>query len=85
MEELRKRKRPLSGILTSFDKCKEEPRHYASLTNTCGDFNHQHKEFQSSTQGILWAFFWNCPQHCKQDLPKKVGVAAHAVISKKIG
>jgi hypothetical protein len=26
----------------------------------------------------------NCPQHCKEDLPKKVGVAAHAVISKKI-
>jgi hypothetical protein len=25
----------------------------------------------------------NCPQHCKQDLLKKVGVAAHAVISKK--
>jgi hypothetical protein len=27
----------------------------------------------------------NCPQHCKQDLPLKVGAAIHAVISKKIG
>jgi hypothetical protein len=25
----------------------------------------------------------NCPQHCKQDLLRKVGVAAHADISKK--
>jgi hypothetical protein len=25
----------------------------------------------------------NCPQHSKQNLPKKAGVAAHAVISKK--
>jgi hypothetical protein len=32
-------------------------------------------------QGILWNFFeGNCSQHGKQDLPKKVGVAAHAVI-----
>jgi hypothetical protein len=29
-------------------------------------------------------FLRNCLQHCKQDLPKKVDVAADAVISKKI-
>jgi hypothetical protein len=34
-------------------------------------------------QGSLWDFFWNCPQNCKQDLPKEVSVAAHAVISNK--
>jgi hypothetical protein len=28
-------------------------------------------------------FAGNCPQHCKQVLPKKVGVAAHAVIQRK--
>jgi hypothetical protein len=25
----------------------------------------------------------NCPHHCKQDLPKKVGVAGHALILRK--
>jgi hypothetical protein len=35
-------------------------------------------------QGILWDFLGgNCRQHCQQDLPKKVGVAAHAVILRK--
>jgi hypothetical protein len=28
----------------------------------------------------LWDFGGNCPQQGKQDLPKKVDVAAHAVI-----
>jgi hypothetical protein len=81
-------------ILTSFDKGKEEPRHYMLPWQTHAgeynsDFNHQHfwppptppphppRDFAGLSLG-------NCPQNCKQDLPKKVGVAAHAVISKKI-
>jgi hypothetical protein len=34
-----------------------------------------------SPKGFCGTF--NCLQHCKQDLPKKVDVAAHAIISKK--
>jgi hypothetical protein len=71
--------------LTSFDRGKEEPRHYGSLKNTCGeynsDFNHQH--FLKPSRALVGLSLGNCPQHCKQDLPKKVGVAAYAVISKK--
>jgi hypothetical protein len=37
-----------------------------------------------SPQGIFWGLsLGNCPQHCKQDLPKTVGIAAHAFISKR--
>jgi hypothetical protein len=39
--------------------------------------------FESSQGIFVGLFLGNCPQHCKQDLPKKVGVAVHTVISKK--
>jgi hypothetical protein len=73
-------------ILTSFERGTEEPRHYASLINTCweyrSDFNHQH--FWIPPRDSVGLFLGgNCPQHCKQDLPKKVGEAAHAVIQRK--
>jgi hypothetical protein len=72
--------------LTSFHRGKEEPRHYASLKNTGrefnSDFNRQH--FFNTPRDFVGLSLGNCPQHPKQDLSKKVGVAAHAVISKKI-
>jgi hypothetical protein len=60
-------------IFTSFDGGKEDPRPYASLKNTCkeynSDFNHQH--FLKFPKDFVWFSLGNCPQHCKQDLPKK--------------
>jgi hypothetical protein len=53
------------------------------LKNICGeynsDFNHQH--FLKPPRDFVGFYLGNCPQHCKQDLLKKVGFAAHAVIS----
>jgi hypothetical protein len=61
-----------------------EPRHYASLQKHMranSDFNRQH--FRKPPRDFVGLSLGNCLQHCKQDVPEKVDVAAHAVISKK--
>jgi hypothetical protein len=76
--------------LTSFDRGKEEPRHRFLDKTHAGNISLiSIISIFESPRGILWDFLWGTVYSiCKQDLPKKkkkkVGVAAAAVIPKKI-
>jgi hypothetical protein len=66
-------------ILTSFYRSEEEPRHSFSLWGNIDRISIINTKNPPTIDSVGLSL-GNCPQHCKQDLSKKINIAAHVVI-----